>query len=128
MMAWLPELNRAMRSLGHTEGLPAAQIDALSLNAITVSDICSKFAPHAPMPLLEKQPLDPGDLGPDLEFGWLSQRQQRALSLVASAGGGVVLLLLDTSTEPGRAVHSENFTYDQLRSAIVAFFDGWPRG
>ena len=121
MIGWLPELNRTMRNMG----LPQAQTDALSLSAITVADICQRFVPHAPMPRLEQQPVEEGDLGPDLKFGWLSQRQHRALSLIATADGRVALHLLDMSVAPGRTVHDEKFTYDDLKTAVIAFFEGW---
>lgn len=124
MIAWLLELNREMRSLGYSEKLPPEQIDALSLSAITVSDICEKFVPHAPKPVLEQEPPEPDDL-PSLRFGWMNQRLMRALTLVATADGRISLCLLDTSVSPVRATHDHDFTYEQLKSAIVAFFDGW---
>lgn len=125
MMGWLPELNRTLRHLGYREKLPQAQTDTLALSAITVSDICSKFVPHAPMPVLELEPLELPDDLPSLRYGWMNQRLMRALTLTATADGRVSLGLLDTSVNPGRATHDSKFTYDQLKSAILSFFEGW---
>lgn len=118
-MNWLTEVSRQVRACGADR----VRADQLVLSVITLSNICDRHVPHAPAPQVEY--ITDGEEKGSIDVSWYWQERQRSLSVIVDAEGKTSLTMLDD----GRAIDVAPPSYDELRTAVTSFFDGWvPRG
>ena len=114
-MNWLAPTSRKIRS----SGVGFLEADTMVLSLITLSNICKRHVPLAPEPQVEALE------GGELHLSWYWVDKERVCTISVAPESPVTL----TMTDSGRAQIIERPSYEQLKTAVCSFFDGWvPRG
>jgi hypothetical protein len=115
-MIWLTPLIEKIRA-----DRSVAAREQLVLLAGELSGVCSVHVPDAPAPQYESHPDHETGVGPVGSLCWFWPSWERALCIEHDDGAHATMVLVHGD----RSNTVSNPSHEQIRSAVIAFFEGW---